>query len=140
RRRDGRGHAPAPRPARRVEEQAQAAHHHNPGQRQRAQIPRDGDRQRLRHPGQHLHLRHAPPEGVCILSATGTVTNVTLRQPAAPGSVLTLQGRFEILSLSGSFLPPPARRGVRAEHIPRRLAGAGGRRIGGGAAAGFGRW
>lgn len=46
--------------------------------------------------------------GVCILSGSGTVSNVTLRQPAAPGSVVTLHGRFEILSLSGSFLPPPA--------------------------------
>lgn len=46
--------------------------------------------------------------GVCILSGSGTVTNVTLRQPAAPGAVVTLHGRFEILSLSGSFLPPPA--------------------------------
>ncbi|XP_075518430.1 AT-hook motif nuclear-localized protein 22-like [Primulina tabacum] len=46
--------------------------------------------------------------GVCILSGNGTVTNVTLRQPSAPGAVVTLQGRFEILSLSGSFLPPPA--------------------------------
>ncbi|KAK4418755.1 AT-hook motif nuclear-localized protein 22 [Sesamum alatum] len=43
--------------------------------------------------------------GVCILSGNGTVTNVTLRQPAAPGAVVTLHGRFEILSLSGSFLP-----------------------------------
>ncbi|KAL6125999.1 hypothetical protein ACLB2K_074050 [Fragaria x ananassa] len=46
--------------------------------------------------------------GVCILSGSGTVTNVTLRQPASPGAVVTLHGRFEILSLSGSFLPPPA--------------------------------
>ncbi|CAI9765194.1 unnamed protein product [Fraxinus pennsylvanica] len=46
--------------------------------------------------------------GVCILSGSGTVTNVTIRQPAAPGAVVTLNGRFEILSLSGSFLPPPA--------------------------------
>ncbi|KAL3829584.1 hypothetical protein ACJIZ3_018386 [Penstemon smallii] len=46
--------------------------------------------------------------GVCILSGSGTVTNVTLRQPTAPGAVVTLHGRFEILSLSGSFLPPPA--------------------------------
>ncbi|KAL8112392.1 AT-hook motif nuclear-localized protein 18-like [Apium graveolens] len=46
--------------------------------------------------------------GVCVLSGNGTVTNVTLRQPASPGAVMTLQGRFEILSLSGSFLPPPA--------------------------------
>ncbi|XP_057775643.1 AT-hook motif nuclear-localized protein 22-like [Salvia miltiorrhiza] len=46
--------------------------------------------------------------GVCVMSGTGSVTNVTLRQPAAPGAVMTLHGRFEILSLSGSFLPPPA--------------------------------
>ncbi|XP_073024852.1 AT-hook motif nuclear-localized protein 22-like [Primulina eburnea] len=46
--------------------------------------------------------------GVCILSGNGTVANVTLRQPSTPGAVMTLQGRFEILSLSGSFLPPPA--------------------------------
>ena len=46
--------------------------------------------------------------GVCILNGNGTVTNVTLRQPSAPGAVVTLHGRFEILSLSGSFLPPPA--------------------------------
>ncbi|KAL3830557.1 hypothetical protein ACJIZ3_019359 [Penstemon smallii] len=47
--------------------------------------------------------------GVCVLSGSGTVSNVTLRQPAAPsGSVVTLQGRFEILSLTGTVLPPPA--------------------------------
>lgn len=46
--------------------------------------------------------------GICILSGSGTVTNVSIRQPAATGSVVTLHGRFEILSLSGSFLPPPA--------------------------------
>ncbi|WVZ15605.1 hypothetical protein V8G54_013171 [Vigna mungo] len=45
--------------------------------------------------------------GVCVLSGSGTITNVTLRQPASPGVVVTLHGRFEILSLSGSFLPPP---------------------------------
>ncbi|KAF5183214.1 At-hook motif nuclear-localized protein [Thalictrum thalictroides] len=47
--------------------------------------------------------------GVCILSGGGTVVNVTLRQPATPsGGVVTLHGRFEILSLSGTVLPPPA--------------------------------
>ncbi|KAE9592255.1 hypothetical protein Lal_00035254 [Lupinus albus] len=46
--------------------------------------------------------------GVCILSASGAVTNVILRQPASSGAVVTLNGRFDILSLSGSFLPPPA--------------------------------
>lgn len=46
---------------------------------------------------------------MCVLSGSGTVVNVTLRQPAAPaGSVVTLHGRFEILSLSGTVLPPPA--------------------------------
>ena len=46
--------------------------------------------------------------GVCVLSGGGAVTDVTLRQPAAPsGSVVTLHGRFEILSLTGTALPPP---------------------------------
>ncbi|KAF7137712.1 hypothetical protein RHSIM_Rhsim07G0026300 [Rhododendron simsii] len=31
--------------------------------------------------------------GVCILSGSGNVTNVTLRQPATPGAVVTLHGR-----------------------------------------------
>ncbi|XP_068648454.1 AT-hook motif nuclear-localized protein 25-like [Aristolochia californica] len=47
--------------------------------------------------------------GVCILSGGGTVVNVSLRQPGTPpGSVATLPGRFEILSLTGTVLPPPA--------------------------------
>ncbi|KMT01598.1 hypothetical protein BVRB_9g215940 [Beta vulgaris subsp. vulgaris] len=47
--------------------------------------------------------------GVCVFSGTGAVTNVNLRQPAAPaGSVMTMHGRFEILSITGTALPPPA--------------------------------
>ncbi|KAE8683102.1 AT-hook motif nuclear-localized protein 20 [Hibiscus syriacus] len=46
--------------------------------------------------------------GVSVLSGSGVVTNVTLRQPAAPSGVITLPGRFEILSLSGVFLPAPS--------------------------------
>ncbi|GFP86793.1 putative DNA-binding protein escarola [Phtheirospermum japonicum] len=46
--------------------------------------------------------------GVCILIGNGPVTNVTLRQPASLGAVVSLHGRFEILSFSGSFLPSPA--------------------------------
>ncbi|CAK9165447.1 unnamed protein product, partial [Ilex paraguariensis] len=45
--------------------------------------------------------------GVCVLSGSGSVANVTLRQPAAPGAVVALHGRFEILSLTGAFLPGP---------------------------------
>ncbi|KAL4367367.1 hypothetical protein GQ457_05G000300 [Hibiscus cannabinus] len=67
--------------------------------------------------------------GVCILSGTGTVTNVTLRQPGAPGAVVTLHGRFEILSLSGSFLPPPAP--PAASTLTIYLAGGQGQVVGG---------
>ncbi|KAK9742848.1 hypothetical protein RND81_03G200200 [Saponaria officinalis] len=68
--------------------------------------------------------------GVCILSGTGTVSNVTLRQPGAPGAVVTLHGRFEILSLSGSFLPPPAP--PAASGLTIYLAGGQGQVVGGG--------
>ncbi|KAE8725983.1 AT-hook motif nuclear-localized protein 24 [Hibiscus syriacus] len=72
---------------------------------------------------------HAKARGVCILSGSGTVTNVTLRQPGAPGAVVTLHGRFEILSLSGSFLPPPAPPAASALTI--YLAGGQGQVVGG---------
>ncbi|XP_004243206.1 AT-hook motif nuclear-localized protein 16 [Solanum lycopersicum] len=68
--------------------------------------------------------------GICVLSATGCVTNVTLRQPATSGSIVTLHGRFEILSILGSVLPPPAPPGVTGLTI--YLAGAQGQVIGGG--------
>ncbi|XP_057789106.1 AT-hook motif nuclear-localized protein 19-like [Salvia miltiorrhiza] len=46
--------------------------------------------------------------GVSVLSGSGAVADVTLRHPAAPDGVISLPGRFEILSLSGTFLPEPA--------------------------------
>ncbi|XP_019189468.1 PREDICTED: AT-hook motif nuclear-localized protein 22-like [Ipomoea nil] len=67
--------------------------------------------------------------GVCILSGSGTVANVTLRQPASPGAVVTLHGRFEILSLSGSYLPPPAP--PAASGLTIYLAGGQGQVVGG---------
>ncbi|KAF3434920.1 hypothetical protein FNV43_RR22007 [Rhamnella rubrinervis] len=68
--------------------------------------------------------------GVCVLSGSGAVTNVTLRQPAAPsGSVVTLHGRFEILSLTGTSLPPPAPPGAGGLTI--YLAGGQGQVVGG---------
>ncbi|KAJ0968112.1 hypothetical protein J5N97_025029 [Dioscorea zingiberensis] len=67
--------------------------------------------------------------GVCILSGSGTVTNVSLRQPASAGAIVTLHGRFEILSLSGSFLPPPAPPG--ATSLTVFLAGGQGQVVGG---------
>ncbi|KAJ0102251.1 hypothetical protein Patl1_06438 [Pistacia atlantica] len=67
--------------------------------------------------------------GVSILSGSGIVTNVTLRQPAAPGGVITLHGRFEILSLSGAFLPAPSPPG--ATGLTVYLAGGQGQVVGG---------
>lgn len=70
--------------------------------------------------------------GVCVLSAAGSVTDVTIRQPtsaASPAPVAALQGRFEILSLSGSFLPPPAPPG--ATSLAAFLAGGQGQVVGG---------
>lgn len=68
--------------------------------------------------------------GVSVLSGSGTVSNVNLRQPAAPsGSVVTLHGRFEILSLSGTVLPPPAPPGAGGMSI--FLSGGQGQVVGG---------
>ncbi|CAH9123837.1 unnamed protein product [Cuscuta epithymum] len=69
--------------------------------------------------------------GVSVLSGSGSVSNVTLRQPAASpgGPVVTLRGRFEILSLSGSYLPPPAP--PAASGLTIYLAGGQGQVVGG---------
>ncbi|KQJ90567.1 AT-hook motif nuclear-localized protein 17 [Brachypodium distachyon] len=57
--------------------------------------------------------------GICVLAGTGAVANVSLRHPcspataalappglAAPAAVVVVQGRYEILSISATFLPP----------------------------------
>ncbi|KAA8539037.1 hypothetical protein F0562_025729 [Nyssa sinensis] len=67
--------------------------------------------------------------GVWVLSASGTVTNVTLRQPSSPGAVMALHGRLEILSLTGAFLPGPAPPGSTGLTI--YLAGGQGQVVGG---------
>lgn len=67
--------------------------------------------------------------GVSILSGSGIVTNVTLRQPAGPSGVITLHGRFELLSLSGAFLPPPSPPGSSGLIV--YLAGGQGQVVGG---------
>ncbi|KAK9071487.1 hypothetical protein SSX86_010056 [Deinandra increscens subsp. villosa] len=43
---------------------------------------------------------------LCILSASGTISNVTLQQTSTSSGTVTYEGRFEILSLSGSFMVP----------------------------------
>lgn len=69
--------------------------------------------------------------GICILSGTGAVANITLRQPPSggPAAVVALNGRFEILSLAGSLLPPPAP--LEASGLTVYLAGGQGLVVGG---------
>ncbi|KAL6989128.1 hypothetical protein U1Q18_014879 [Sarracenia purpurea var. burkii] len=45
---------------------------------------------------------------ICILSASGSIYNPSLRQPATSGGNITYEGRFDILSLCGSY--------IRTEH------------------------
>ncbi|XP_068309419.1 AT-hook motif nuclear-localized protein 1-like [Pyrus communis] len=73
--------------------------------------------------------------GVCVLSANGAVSNVTIRQPGSSGGILTYEGRFELLSLSGSFTVTEIG-GVRSRTggLSVSLAGPDGRVIGGGIA------
>nr|ACU18501.1 unknown [Glycine max] len=44
------------------------------------------------------------PRAICILSANGAVSTVTLRQPSTSGGTATYEERFEIVCLSGSYL------------------------------------
>ncbi|XP_041017546.1 AT-hook motif nuclear-localized protein 14 [Juglans microcarpa x Juglans regia] len=41
---------------------------------------------------------------LCILSASGSISNASLRQPATSGGNIAYEGRFEIISLSGSYV------------------------------------
>ncbi|KAF7828283.1 AT-hook motif nuclear-localized protein 5-like [Senna tora] len=51
-----------------------------------------------------LSISQQRPRVLCILSATGSVSSVTLRQPASTAVSITLEGQFQILCLSGSYL------------------------------------
>ncbi|WKA03258.1 hypothetical protein VitviT2T_021379 [Vitis vinifera] len=41
---------------------------------------------------------------ICIMSASGSISNASLRQPATSGGNVAYEGRFEILSLTGSYV------------------------------------
>ncbi|KAJ4804617.1 AT-hook motif nuclear-localized protein 1 [Rhynchospora pubera] len=72
---------------------------------------------------------------ICVLSANGVISNVTLRQPDSLGGTLTYEGRFELLSLSGSFMPTE-NSGTRSRSggMSVSLASPDGRVVGGGVA------
>ncbi|KAL7609267.1 hypothetical protein Lser_V15G09761 [Lactuca serriola] len=75
------------------------------------------------------------PRAICILSANGVISSVTLRQPDSSGGTLTYEGRFEILSLAGSFMPSE-NGGIRNRSggMSVSLASPDGRVVGGGVA------
>ncbi|KAE8679394.1 AT-hook motif nuclear-localized protein 1 [Hibiscus syriacus] len=85
--------------------------------------------------GKILSLSQKGPRGICILSANGAVSNVTIRQPGSSGGILTFEGRFEILSLTGSFtFSDNGGAKNRTGGLSVSLAGPDGRVIGGGLA------
>lgn len=72
------------------------------------------------------------PRGVCVLSANGAISNVTIRQPGSSGGLLTYEGRFEILSLSGSYTMNECNGVIsRNGSLSVSLAGPDGRVVGG---------
>ncbi|XP_020156037.1 AT-hook motif nuclear-localized protein 10 [Aegilops tauschii subsp. strangulata] len=72
---------------------------------------------------------------VCVLSANGSISNVTLRQTGTSGGTVTYEGRFEILSLSGSiFVTDNGGQRTRTGGLSVSLAGPDGRLLGGGVA------
>ncbi|XP_024031908.1 AT-hook motif nuclear-localized protein 1 [Morus notabilis] len=84
--------------------------------------------------GKILSFAQKGLRGVCVLSANGAVSNVTIRQPGSSGGILTYEGRFEILSLSGSFTVIDDAVRTRIGGLSVSLAGPDGRVIGGGIA------
>lgn len=74
--------------------------------------------------------------GFCVLSGSGSVADITLRQPspAAPGSTITFHGKFDLLSVSATFFPPPPRNSLSppvSNFFTVSLAGPQGQIIGG---------
>ncbi|MBA0730569.1 hypothetical protein Golax_025997 [Gossypium laxum] len=67
---------------------------------------------------------------LCILSASGTISNASLRQPATSGGNIAYEGRFEIISLSGSYVRTEI--GGRTGGLSVCLSSADGQIIGGG--------
>ncbi|KAF3771743.1 AT-hook motif nuclear-localized protein 10 [Nymphaea thermarum] len=72
-------------------------------------------------------------DAFCIVSANGSISNASLRQPAMTGGTITYEGQFEIMSLSGSFLHAEiGGASSRTGGLSVCLSGADGRIVGGG--------
>ncbi|KAF3441324.1 hypothetical protein FNV43_RR15238 [Rhamnella rubrinervis] len=79
-----------------------------------------------------MAFSHQGPRAVCVLSANGAVSTVTLRQPSTSGGTVTYEGRFEIICLSGSYLLTDNSGRNRSGGLSVSLASPDGRVIGGG--------
>ncbi|CAO2202252.1 unnamed protein product [Urochloa humidicola] len=80
--------------------------------------------------------------GICVLAGTGAVTDVSLRHPSPPSpsaadaAAVVFRGRYEILSISATFLAPSmttaaAARAAAARDLSVSLAGPHGHIVGG---------
>ncbi|XP_047957143.1 AT-hook motif nuclear-localized protein 28-like [Salvia hispanica] len=70
--------------------------------------------------------------GLCLLSGSGAVSNVTLKQPSStPAATVTFHGRFDILSISATLLPPSANSPSPSSPFSLSLAGPQGQVVGG---------
>ncbi|XP_052194299.1 AT-hook motif nuclear-localized protein 1-like [Diospyros lotus] len=49
--------------------------------------------------------RQGQPEDICVLSAVGSISSITLRHPNSSACPSTYEGMFDIVSLSGLFAP-----------------------------------
>ncbi|CAO2837026.1 unnamed protein product [Amaranthus hypochondriacus] len=67
---------------------------------------------------------------LCILSASGSISNASLRQPATSGGSIAYEGRFDIISLSGSYVRSDL--GGKAGGLSACLINTNGQIVGGG--------
>ncbi|OIW13789.1 hypothetical protein TanjilG_31678 [Lupinus angustifolius] len=67
---------------------------------------------------------------ICILSASGSISDASLSQPATSGGSITYEGRFEIISLNGSYIRNEV--GSRSGGLSVCLSSTDGQIIGGG--------
>ncbi|MCD7463593.1 AT hook motif domain containing protein, expressed [Datura stramonium] len=82
-----------------------------------------------------MSFSQSTSQAVSILSANGSISNVSLWQAATSGGTVTYEGRFEILTLSGTFLiSESGGQHSRTGGLSVSLAGPDGRVLGGGVA------
>lgn len=82
-----------------------------------------------------MSFSNSGPRTVCVLSANGAISSVTVRQAGSSGGTATYEGRYEILSLSGSILlAESSGECSRTGGLSVSLAGPDGNVLGGGVA------